>query len=574
MPIATIDVARLEPRLKKLYGSRADEAAALIKQRIESASLEPVTRPSLSDSSWDESDVVLITYGDQIRSTETPPLQTFRTFLQRYDLPSLTNTIHFLPFFPFSSDDGFSVIDYRRIDPYVGDWRDVHQIGAMCNLMFDFVVNHISQQSLWFRGYLSGKSPYDNYFIEASPDDDLSQVTRPRSLPLLSDYETSRGTKWLWTTFSRDQIDLNLQTPAVLAELIEILVEYARHGARIIRLDAIAYLWKQIGTSCIHLSQTHEVVKLFRDVLETVAPETLILTETNVPHRENMSYFGDGDEAHMIYQFSLPPLILDAFLNDDAQPLKHWLANLNAPPQGTTYFNFTASHDGIGVRPLEGHVDGPRLTSLVEKIKQRGGLVSTRRETDGTDTPYELNISYVDALSPDVADDEVHVQRFLASQALSLALQGMPAIYFHSLVGTQNDYEGAKQSGVPRRINRRKFELNELSTRIESTDNLAHHIFDGMRKLLATRIQQPAFHPNANQRYIESNTDHILCFERLCRRSGQQILVAINFSTSPQTCDIPTAYDDAVELLGSSVQPTNQRLELAPAQIVWLERRS
>jgi len=121
---------------------------------------------------------------------------------------------------------------------------------------------------------------------------------------------------------------------------------------RIARLDAVAFLWKELGTNCLHLPETHELVKLFRDVCEIVAPRAIILTETNVPHAENVSYFGQGDEAHMVYQFSLPPLLLHAFITGNGQYLTHWASGLEPPPAGCTFFNFTASHDGVGVRPF------------------------------------------------------------------------------------------------------------------------------------------------------------------------------------------------------------------------------
>jgi len=440
--------ARLEKRLAKIYGDEAPAAAQSILAAIEKVDL---VSPAIDAkaSSWSERDVVLITYGDQVRSEQLNPLQSLHKFLLDRDLPRLINTIHFLPCFPYTSDDGFSVVDYRQVDPDLGSWEDVDSIGKDCHLMLDLVLNHLSQASEWFQKYLAGDSPYDRYFIEVDPATDVSGVTRPRSLPLLSEFETSRGPRSVWTTFSRDQVDLNYAEPALLAEMLGILLEYVSRGARIIRLDAIAYLWKQLGTRCIHLPETHEVVKLMRDVFDQVAPQALLLTETNVPHEENVSYFGEGDEAHMVYQFSLPPLLLDAFLSEDAVPLKRWLQNLQSPPPGTTYFNFTASHDGVGVRPLEGHVDSERLNRMVEKVRALGGAIGTRSQPDGSLAPYEMNVSYLSALTPTDGDLQQHARRFLTSQAVMFALQGMPAIYFHSLVGTENDLQGMAESGIP-----------------------------------------------------------------------------------------------------------------------------
>jgi len=581
MHLVSFDLSRIEKRLQRLYGEESSVAAQAILTAIERVDLDAID--SSGQEVWNERDVVLITYGDQLCSDQPcsdqlgseplNPLQTLHRFLADWELSQLINTVHFLPCFPYTSDDGFSVVDYRAVDPELGSWDDVHAIGEDCKLMLDLVLNHISQHSDWFQKYRTGEAPYDHFFIEADPAADLSKVTRPRSLPLLSEFETDRGSRWLWTTFSRDQIDLNYAEPALLAEMLGILLEYVAHGARIIRLDAIAYLWKRVGTKCIHLAETHEVVKLMRDVLDQVAPQALLLTETNVPHEENISYFGDGDEAHMVYQFSLPPLLLDAFLNDDAVPLKQWLENLQSPPPGTTYFNFTASHDGVGVRPLEGHVDAQRLRKMLDKVHALGGTIGTHRQANGEDTPYEMNVSYLSALVPEDGDLQEHARRFLTTQAVMLALQGVPAIYFHSLVGTENDLRGMRESGIPRRINRRKFELTELNDRLHAEGTLAHLVFEGVRELLEIRTAQSAFHPDAEQHYRESDSDQVLCFERKNRQTGQTILVGANFGNESTVIELPAGYFWARDLLNSEQSVQDGKLTLAPAQIVWLEAR-
>ena len=551
---------RILPRLEFLYGTRAEEAAGLLREVIQQHDI------TSEIAGWSERDVVLITYGDQVSTETGPALAALQEFLTSNDLANLINTVHILPFYPYSSDDGFSVIDYRAVQPKVGDWSDVRDLRNHVQLMFDLVLNHCSQHSEWFQNYLAGVEPYTHYFIEADPNEDLSQVTRPRSLPLLSPYETSRGLRHIWTTFSADQVDVNFAEPKVLAEFIDILLFYVEQGARIIRLDAIAYLWKQIGTTCIHLPQTHEVVKLMRDVLECVAPHVLLLTETNVPHAENVSYFGEGDEAQMVYQFSLPPLLLDAFLSQDASALRSWLTGFDATPPGTTFFNFTASHDGVGVRPLEGLVSKERFDQLVSAAKDRGSLVGTRRQPNGEDTPYELNVAYVSALGePDGMDAQVHARRFLSSQAVMLALPGIPGIYFHSLVGTQNDTASAESSGIPRRINRRKFQLDELQAALADGDSLQAKIFAGYQELLRVRIEQPAFHPDGACELIDLGDPAILAFERTSCDGNQRILCITNLAGDSRTVDIQQAGTDLLsqdEVAGST--------NLDPYQTMWV----
>ena len=372
-------IARLRGRLAELYGDQADACLARLLTLV---SHHPSPGPRHT-ADWDQRDVLLVCYGDQVQAPGRPHLQTLLDFLTAYDLPRSLRQVHLLPFFPSSSDDGFAVIDYRAVEPELGTWNDISELGRHFELMFDLVINHVSVSSLWFQNYVKGEPPYDRFFLEVDPGADLSRVVRPRSSPLLTSVPTDRGVRHVWMTFSADQVDLDYHNPDVLLEMIGVLLLYLQRGARLIRLDAIAYLWKELGTSCIHLRPTHVVVKLLRDLVDAVAPGTLLITETNVPHAENVSYFGDGDEAHLVYQFSLPPLLLEAFVSEDATVLCDWLERLEPARPGTTYLNFTASHDGIGVRPLEGLLPGERIARLVDAVRQRGGLVSTRRLANG-----------------------------------------------------------------------------------------------------------------------------------------------------------------------------------------------
>lgn len=560
--------ARIRSRLERLYPDAAQETWSRLQQLLaEYGHL----RPTSDGTMWSERDAVLITYGDQIRAEGEPPLQTLRTFLTDHGLDERLSTVHILPCFPYTSDDGFSVSDYKQIDPALGTWDDVTALGQHVDLMLDLVLNHCSQAHDWFQRFLAGEPPYRDYFLTIDPQADLSQVTRPRSHPLLTPFDTADGMQHVWTTFSADQVDLNFASPDVLLAMLDVLLCYVRQGGRIIRLDAIAYLWKELGTSCIHLPQTHEVVKLMRDVLDAIAPDVILLTETNVPHRENVSYFGDGDEAHMVYQFSLAPLLLDAFLCGDAEPLNNWLRNLEPPRPGTSYFNFTASHDGVGVRPLEGLVTADRFERLVQAVRQRDGLVSMKRNADGSESPYELNVAYFSALGGDGMTAERHVRRFLSSQAVMLALQGVPGIYFHSLVGTPNFTAGVEETGRARTINRRKFERDELESRL-CDGSASQQVFEGYRHLLAVRRRQPAFHPDALQRVIAPQHASQIGFWRESVDGKQRVLVLANFAGDEMTFD-PSAIglDEGCGDLLTGERVQGDRVTLAGESVRWLE---
>ncbi len=564
--------SRLENRLHEIYGDQASTVLPRLLQLMDKYRSLPHAG---AEELWDQRDVVLITYGDQIREEGCVPLESLRRFMADNGLHAQINTIHLLPFCPYTSDDGFSVVDYLAVNPDLGGWDDIARLHSQCDLVFDLVLNHVSQASPWFQGYLQGDPRYADYFIEVDPSVDLSAVTRPRSLPVLTEYKTSRGPRHVWTTFSADQIDLNYANPAVLLDVLNALLFYIEQGARFVRLDAIAYLWKEIGTSCIHLPQTHSVAKLMRDVVDVLAPQVILLTETNVPHAENISYFGDGDEARMVYQFSLPPLLADALLEHDASVLSQWLGSLDAAQPGTTYFNFTASHDGVGVRPLEGLLPPERRERLVQAVKARGGLIGTKRNPDGTDAPYELNITYLDLLAdPDDPDPDRHVARFLASQAIMLSLRGIPGVYFHSLVGTRNDGAAARASGIPRRINRRKFERGELDRQLADTASLQHKVYEAYRRLLAVRVAQRAFHPEGCQYVYRLDNQALVALLRSSPDQAHKILVLANLSAA--TTDVDLSFCGSLtwsrDLL-TDTAPADNRFVLAPYQVAWIEAR-
>jgi glucosylglycerate phosphorylase len=520
-----------------------------------------------------EKDAVLITYGDQVQSPGERPLSVLNSFLEAH-LAGMINSVHLLPFYPYSSDDGFSVIDYKEVNPALGDWREIDQMASRFDLMFDGVFNHISSASEWFRRFLADDQDYRDFFIVVEGDPDLSQVVRPRTLPLLTTFATGSGPKKVWTTFSPDQVDLNFANPEVLLAVLDTLLFYAARGARFIRLDAIAYLWKEPGTSCIHLPQTHALIQLMRETLDQVAPGSLLVTETNVAHPENLSYFGDGEnEAQLVYNFALPPLVLHAFANQDARILSRWAAGLNLPSRDVTFFNFLASHDGIGVNPARGILPESEIERLAARALEHGGYVSYKSNADGGKSPYELNITFFDALSnPDGEEPlELQVNRFMAAQAIMLSLKGLPGIYFHSLFGSRNDRQGAESSGIPRRINRQKLTLEPLLQEMQTAGSIRAMIFSRCARLLKTRQSHPAFHPLAEQKIIR--LDHrVFAVERSAPQGGNPILCLHNVSAEPVRLAFETRHNHYTPILPGHPAPVREGmldLMLSPYEAWW-----
>ncbi|WP_255710029.1 sugar phosphorylase [Lelliottia sp. WAP21] len=518
-------------------------------------------------SGWDEQDVVLITYADQISAAGRKTLPVFTEFFQRW-LESCFSHVHLLPFYPWSSDDGFSVMDYHRVSPEVGDWQDVARLNKSTQLMFDFVCNHMSAKSEWFAHYLAQKPGFEEFFISVDPDTDLSAVTRPRALPLLTPFTLNDGSvRHLWTTFSDDQIDLNFANPHVLIAMVDVLLHYLIQGASYVRLDAVGFMWKTAGTSCIHLENTHRLIQLFRAITDRVAPGTVLITETNVPHQDNISYFGDGyNEAQMVYQFSLPPLVLHAIHSGNVHSLCQWAKTLKLPSSKTTWFNFLSSHDGIGLNPLRGILPEEEILKLVEKLQEEGALVNWKNNPDGTRSPYEINVTYLDALSLRDSSETERVARFFLAHALLLSFPGVPAIYIQSILGSRNDYEGVEKLGYNRAINRKKYREGEIDVELEDPDSLRFKVYHALTRLINLRRHEKAFHPD-NYASYESLNDHVLKIVRRTEK-GEQITALFNFTDSSQTVFVDI--HQGKDLIGES-DINGTTLTLNPWQVMWIK---
>ncbi|WP_035480476.1 sugar phosphorylase [Aliagarivorans marinus] len=564
---------QLEALLAQVYGDSA--LAADILERIEN--IRTHHRPC---ESYSEKDVVLITYGDSILSDALMPLQSLKLFLERY-LSDTFSAVHILPFFPFSSDDGFSVIDYQQVNYHLGDWEDVQAIGHDFELMFDLVMNHCSRQSLWFNDFVNGSGEGAEYFIQANPSLDYSAVTRPRTSPLIVDAYTRQGLKHVWATFSSDQIDLNFANPEVLLKFVDIILFYIMKGARYIRLDAVAFVWKELGTNCIHHHKTHAIVKLLRWVMDQIDPNLVLITETNVPHLENISYFGDGDEAHLVYNFALPPLLLHALNRGNGHYLTAWARDLGALPANCNYFNFVASHDGIGVRAVEQIIPRHEIDDLVDSVHEFGGFVSMKSNGDGTQNPYELNISLFDALQGTrTGSDQWQVERFLVSQCILLSMQGVPGIYIHSLTATANDHKLMEETGRTRSINRHRWQLEEFEQALEQPLSGQNQVFSRYRKLIELRRATPAFHPHSPQRVYDCG-DALFVLQRGAPQyqAGDEpgehgVLCVFNLSKFPQKLEhasqLPERFlNSCTDLISASTLELAE-FELAPYQVLWL----
>jgi len=559
----------VEERLRVLYSSEdAKEANRLIvdmwckyKERI-----TPDTTYQIS-----EKDVILITYGDQVRRTYEAPLVTLKQFLDSH-IKDVINSVHILPFYPYSSDDGFSVVDYSSVDPQMGSWKEIEVLSENFRLMFDGVINHCSQYSKWFKAYLNNDPEYDNFFIDIDPTIDLRKIVRPRASPLLHEFIDNNGrVRNIWTTFSQDQVDLNYKNYKVLLAILDALFYYIEKGATLLRLDAIAFIWKDVESESVHLKETHELIQLMREVLHEVAPEVIIITETNVPHNENVSYFGSGeDEAQMVYNFALPPLLAHSILTANTTKMTQWAKTLSLPSDKVCFFNFTASHDGIGLRPVKDILSDEEIEFLGKKANEHGGLVSYRDNREGGRSVYELNCSFIDLLTSKDEDNVIRAKRMMLTQTVMLAMPGVPGIYFHSLVGTRNFNDGVKMTGVNRSINRLKLNIDWLENQLSTEGTLEKMIFKSYKKLLSIRINESAFNPYGAFTFLDIS-NKLFVIHQDSNDLHNHIVALHNFSNEVVTCLLPEYIIlDAYELIGAQ-KISSYTIELQPYQAMWIK---
>ena len=534
---------------------------------------QELQQPAAHTNNWDESDAILITYGDSIKNKTDKPLKSLYRFLDTHVKDALSS-VHILPFFPYSSDDGFSVINFVTVNDALGDWADVQHIADQYKLMADLVINHCSSRSLWFENFKKGKSPGKDYFFTTSPDSDLSSVVRPRTSPLLRETETSDGTRHVWCTFSHDQVDLNFTNPEVLKEFVGIIRHYLNNGVKIFRMDAVAFIWKKLRSNCINLDETHEIIRLLRLLIEHASPDAIIITETNIPNRENLAYFGNANEAHCIYNFSLPPLLLNTMVTGNCRHLKQWMMSMPPAQNGTAYFNFIASHDGIGLRPAEGLLNETEIDELINCMQSFGGRISWRAE--GTkNKPYEINIALFDALQGTTkGPDRWQEQRFICAHSLMMALEGIPGIYIHSLLATGNDYDKLDRTKHNRAINRHQWDEEKLQQELTSTSSVHARIFDRLKQLLKLRSQQSAFHPNATQFTLHLGYE-IFGFWRQSTDRKQSIFCIYNISDHKQTISLSDINLIGTQhwwdlISGKALTELSDSMDLEPYQALWI----
>ena len=584
LELTAAQAARLRAKLEALYGAEAvdavfDELLRLMRvfHAHEIDTMPESAAPADTVGGFSEKDAILITYGDLIKSADRYPLLSLSDLVHTY-LRDVFNILHILPFFPYSSDRGFAVIDFKEVDPRLGSWADINRLSGDFRLMFDGVFNHVSSRSPWFKSFLNQNPEYVDFFTVFGEDDpvdeqELRRLFRPRTSDVLTRFMTLNGPRRVWTTFGPDQVDLKFQNPKVLLKMVDILLFYVRQGAELIRLDAVTYLWDELGTNGVHLWQTHTIIKLFRDIMDIVAPYVMLVTETNVPHKENISYFGDGrDEAQMVYNFALPPLILHTFQTADAGRISNWAAELSAPCAEATFLNFLDSHDGIGVLGARGIMTDEEIAAMISRVEQHSGYISYKKESDGSETAYEMNITSYSAINCDSVNesDELQIGRYLAARSIAMVLPGIPGVYLHGLLGTRNDVDAVLRGEEKRSINRRNIDRGELFAMLDDRQSLTSRIARGISRMLRVRCACAAFHPAAEHRVLDAGK-HVFAIERIAHAGKARVVCYCNVAAQSQQIDLPqsAAGDGLHDMLGDCPVPSGT-YSLKPYEVLWV----
>ncbi len=576
VPQLDSELEELRISLRKIYHDHSEEKINSVWSQLLQI-LDPyhVIHEDEIESIWDSSSVVLITYPDAIYREDESTLKTLAEFVKNR-LSGLSSIIHILPFLPSTSDGGFAVSNHEKIEDSFGNWNDLKNLSSNHKIMADLVLNHVSSSHPWVHQFMKSDEPGSSYIVTSSKTDIWEEVIRPRNSSLFTNIKTNDGYKSVWTTFGPDQIDVDWRNPYLFLEFLRLLVRYINYGAEWIRLDAIAFIWKEPSTTCLHLEPVHSIVKLLNKCLKIIKPSAVLITETNVPEKENLSYLIDGNEANLAYNFTLPPLLLEAIYTGNTDLLKTWLSSWKDLPTSTSLLNFTSSHDGIGLRALEGIMEEKRIHNLLVESEKRGGLVSHRRLSNGQDQPYELNISWWSAMSNGGSDITLfQFERFLLSQVFTLSLKGVPAFYLPSILASPNDLETFRKTGQRRDLNREKFEATKLIERLKNFDSPASKNISYLSHIIKIRSRLKAFHPESFMKCISTEIPNCVIIQRglgkdkvlvICNMSdkhlifpGSNILGLLKLSSEIKLLD---------NITGSYLR--SDTFKLNPYQVMWV----
>jgi sucrose phosphorylase len=426
-----------------------------------------------------KNEVMLITYADSLGSN----LAELKEIIDQY-FAEAVGGVHILPFFPSSADRGFAPLTYREVDSDFGNWEDISSLADNYYLMFDFMVNHISQQSEFFQDFKQNKdqSKYADFFIRyqdfwengepTEQEVDLIYKRKPRA-PYLEVEFADGSTEKVWCTFAEEQVDLNMESRVVKEFIRNSLSFLAEHGASIIRLDAFAYAIKKAGTSCFFIEP--EIWQLL-DYCQAVLAEynVEILPEIHEHHSIQLKI---AEQDHFVYDFALPMLLLHSIYSSTAKNLTAWLRKCPAHQ-----FTTLDTHDGIGVVDVKDLMSDAEIEETREMLYQQGSNVKKVYSSAAYDNLdiYQINCTYYSALGN-------NDQAYLLAWAVQFFAPGIPQVYYVGLLAGKNDIELLEKTKVGRNINRHYYSKAEVAAEIKRP------VVQKLKRLMEFRNSYPAF---------------------------------------------------------------------------------
>ena len=443
-----------------------------------------------------ENKCMLITYSDSMGEN----LKDLRTVLDKHFSKAIGG-IHVLPFFPSSGDRGFAPIDYHKVDPEFGTWKDIEALSKEYYLMCDYMINHISAQSEYYKDFLEKKddSKYKDLFIRykdfwengepTEEEVDAIYKRKPRA-PYVDAHFKDGSVEKVWCTFDEEQIDIDCRTQTSKKFIKDNLTNLCSHGAAMIRLDAFAYATKKAGTSCFFIEP--DVWNFLDECQEIVEPyETVILPEI---HEHYTIQDKIAKQDYYVYDFALPMLLINALYYGHSQYLKHWL-DICPRKQFTTL----DTHDGIGVVDVKDLLPDEEIERTKEDIFQYGANVKKIYNTAAYNNLdiYQVNCTYYSALGN---DDKAYV----IARAVQFFAPGIPQVYYVGLLAGENDLDLLERTKVGRNINRHYYSLEEIDLEV------SRPVVQQILKLMEFRNTYPAFDGTFEMKECADNQIHIV----------------------------------------------------------------
>ncbi|MFW9905101.1 MAG: alpha-amylase family glycosyl hydrolase [Candidatus Thorarchaeota archaeon] len=611
---------------KILYGNRAqsifDELVTILESYNQLLALNMMKNDFNLEKKkkFDFKDIILNIYADSIQGRYGTPLQKLYSFTEAY-IHDIINGVHILPFFPWDTDRGFSVLNYYEVDQRNGSWEDFTSLKNLYDiLMIDCVINHASINNPLVQKALIGNLEYQDFVItykeeEKPTQDELLKITRARPTPVLTRYyvlaskegkrwvtfniplqgiESKKvrieDTGWVWTTFSRPkspdgvvmtrQVDLNYSNPKVFLEMVRIILFYISKGARWLRLDAIGYLWKKIGTTCLHQPETHIFISLINDILKIFDYLQIVLIgEVNEPQEKALQYLC-SDETDMIYLFTHFPLAVHAILTGTSQYYMKWIPSLK-DAKGRLFISVLGTHDGMGMKPIGNWLPDDEKTRLQRILTEEyNALPNYALITGGKKIIYELCSTPWNFINKNNSDEseELQIRRYTAVLALGLMIRGIPSIYINGLLGIPN-FTGELDEN--RSINRQILYENYLNEELNYKNSRIFKIFSQIMFLIKIRKNEEAFDPHGPfiPYYIHDAFVSILLTSS---DNIQKIFALVNVTKEDQILKIPldkigldeTRFQDIITDQHYEAIKSTKTLEIAfkPYQICWLKQ--